>query len=114
MPSATFASFMFSGCVSLANINDNLRMNVWDEQLRDSIFCVRETGSADIDPIRINEIKIAKPQLSQIETVISLRDMVNIQKQRKNKIKVTIKNPLLGNDMESPDFKKVKYFSCIC
>lgn len=79
---------------------DGVIQYVWDEQLRDSIFCVRETGSANIDPIRINEIKIAKPQLSQIETEINLRDMVNIQKQRKNKIKVTIKNPLLGNDME--------------
>ena len=79
---------------------DGIIQYVWDEELQDSIFCVRKSGEADIDPIRINEIKIAKPQLSPIETEISLRDIVGLQEQKKNKVKVTIKNPLLGNDIE--------------
>ena len=79
---------------------DGVVQYIWDEQLKDSIFCVRETGTANVDPIRIDEIKIPKPQLSQIETEINLRDIVDLQKQKKNKIKVTIKNPLLGNDLE--------------
>ena len=79
---------------------DGVIQYVWDEQLRDSIFCVRETGSANIDPIRINEIKIAKPQLSPIETEIYLRDIVNLHEQTTNKVKIQIQNPLLDEEIE--------------
>lgn len=75
---------------------DGVIQYVWDEQLQDSIFCVRETGSANVDPIRIDKITIPRPTLSQIETTINLNDMFNPSNTRK-KIKVTIENPIFGN-----------------
>lgn len=82
---------------------DGVVQYIWDEQLKDSIFCVRETGTANVDPIRINEIKIAKPQLSKIETEISLRDIANLQNQRTNKVRVTVNTPLGEQEIEVAD-----------
>lgn len=78
---------------------DGIIQYVWDEELQDSIFCVRKSGEADIAPIRIEEIKIKKPQLSQIETNISLKDYVGaINERAYNKAKVTIN--IFGKDFE--------------
>ena len=86
---------------------DGIIQYVWDDNLNDSIFCVRKSGEADIAPIRIEEIKIKKPQLSQIETSINLRDIANKQAKQQNKIRITINNPILGEqnvDVEDQTF----------
>lgn len=51
---------------------DGVVQYIWDEQLKDSIFCVRQTGKADIDSIHVNEIRIKKPYVSGVDTIIYL------------------------------------------
>ncbi len=78
---------------------DGIIQYVWDEELQDSIFCVRETGRANVNPIHIDEIRIKKPQLSEIETTINLRDMINARE----KVRITVNTPFGEQDVEVAD-----------
>lgn len=82
---------------------DGVIQYIWDDQLQDSIFCVRETGKADIAPIHINDIRIKKPQLSQIETTINLRDLVGLQTQKHDKIRITINTDFGSQEFDIDD-----------
>lgn len=61
----------------------------------DSIYCVRQSGKADIDPVHVADIKIAKPQIGDISATVSLRRLQRNTAPRKRYITIAV--PGMGN-----------------
>ncbi len=99
-----------TGSIFLKNImdlkEDGVVQLVWDESRGDSIYCVKQTGSANVPPIHIKKISIRQPELADIDATLNLdtspKEMSKAPGKRPVKIMIPI--PGLGEqEFELPD-----------
>lgn len=60
-----------TGDIELRNFlnheDDGVVSLVWDEQRGDSVFCIKQSGEAKIDPVHIGEIRITRPTVEPFD-----------------------------------------------
>lgn len=72
---------------------DGVIQFVWDPVAKDSVFCLKQGGEADIDPVSIDEIRIESPRLSSFDATVNLRDLLQSGRrgaQRPRRITITL------------------------
>lgn len=54
--------------------DDGIVQEVWDPTVGDTIFCVKQSGNADIDPIHIDRITMDRPDVKPFDAYLDLLD----------------------------------------
>lgn len=72
---------------------DGVIQFVWDADAKDSVFCVKQSGEANVDPIEIAEIRIKKPAISSFNTTVPLKSLIEAQGQQAKRIRISIDTP---------------------
>lgn len=72
---------------------DGVIQFVWDADAKDSVFCVKQSGEANVDPIDIAEIRIKKPAISSFNTTVPLKSLIEAQGQQAKRIRISIDTP---------------------
>lgn len=73
---------------------DGVIQYVWDATRGDSMFCVKKSGEAHVDPIDIDEIRIRRPQMSGFSASVPLKSLLGGRTNQPQRIKITIDTPL--------------------
>lgn len=75
---------------------DGVIQYVWDDVKGDSMFCVKQSGKANVDPIDIDEVRIKKPQLEGFKAVVPLKSLLGGKQLMKKagRMSVTIDTPI--------------------
>lgn len=71
---------------------DGVIQFVWDDNAKDSVFCVKQSGEANVDPIDIAEIRIKKPAISSFNTTVPLKNLIGGLQQVK-RLRISIDTP---------------------
>ena len=89
--------------------DDGVVQYVWSDKLQDSIFCVKQSGKADIQPVNVEDIRIRKPQIGNINATVLLSDLTSLSKKHKLPVKITL--PIIGE--QTIDIPDKEYFYVI-
>lgn len=68
---------------------DGVVQYVWSDELQDSIFCVKQSGKADIQPVNVEDIRIRKPEIENINATVPL-DLFHKINRRKINVPITV------------------------
>ncbi|MGM9673851.1 MAG: hypothetical protein ACI3X9_00075, partial [Bacteroidaceae bacterium] len=79
---------------------DGVIQFVWDADAKDSVFCVKQSGEANVDPIDIAEIRIKKPAISSFNTTVPLKSLIEAQGQQAKRIRISIDTPFGTQDVD--------------
>jgi len=108
----TNADLTFPACstgdILMKNImdlkEDGVVQVVYDSSLRDSIFCVKQSGNAHVDPVKIKEIRITQPTATSFHTTL---DVMNILDQNGKRIRMRNKQIQFEYQGQQIDFTLV-------
>ncbi|MCR4921097.1 MAG: hypothetical protein K5945_05235 [Bacteroidaceae bacterium] len=75
--------------------DDGVVQYVWSDALQDSFFCVKQSGKANVQPVNVEQIRIKKPAIGNINATVPLRNILNPAVKRKLPINITV--PGMGN-----------------
>ncbi len=77
LPTCSTGDIILKNVMNLKE-DDVVRM-VWDENLKDSIFCIVQNGDADIEPVNINTFRVTRPSIDPFTSVIKRSDLLKAQ-----------------------------------
>lgn len=70
LPTSSTSDILLRNFLNLKD--DGVIQEVWDSQIDDTIFCVKQSGTAHIDPVHIDEIRMEKPDVKPFNSDLDL------------------------------------------